>query len=82
MAVAAAAAIDVSSPTSSGEEAAIAVEDKADAADAAIAMRKLSLSAASDAAAAAAAAVGLADNDFVPYFQRVSISGDDNTGVG
>ncbi len=33
------------------------------------------------AAAAAAAAVGLADSDFVPYFQRVSISGDDNTGV-
>ncbi len=36
---------------------------------------------ASSVAAAAAAAVGLADSDFVPYYQRVSISGDDNTGV-
>ena len=28
-----------------------------------------------------AAAASLVDADFVPYFQRVSISGDDNTGV-
>ena len=27
------------------------------------------------------AAASLVDSDFVPYFQRVSISGDDNTGV-